>query len=75
MKKLQILGTGCPKCKTLAEQAEKVARELGIAYEMEKVTDIREIMKFGVLSTQLLPWTAWSRRPGISRRRTRSRSF
>jgi small redox-active disulfide protein 2 len=54
MKKLQILGTGCPKCRTLAEQTEKVAREMGIAYEMEKVTDIREIMKFGVMTTPAL---------------------
>jgi small redox-active disulfide protein 2 len=54
MKKLQILGTGCPKCKTLAEHAEQAARELGIPYEMEKVTDIREIMEFGVMATPAL---------------------
>ena len=54
MKKLQILGTGCSKCKVLTDQTEKAARELGIAYEMEKVTDIREIMKFGVMSIPAL---------------------
>lgn len=54
MKKLQILGTGCPKCKTLTEQAERAASELGIAYEMEKVTDVREIMRFGVMATPAL---------------------
>lgn len=54
MKKLQILGTGCPKCKALTEQTEKVAKELGIPYEMAKVTDVREIMKFGVMATPAL---------------------
>jgi len=54
MKRLQILGTGCPKCKKLAENAEAAARELGIEYELEKVTDISEIMKFGVMWTPAL---------------------
>ena len=51
MKKLQILGTGCLKCKKLAELTEQAAKELGIAYEIEKVTDINEIMRFGVMMT------------------------
>jgi small redox-active disulfide protein 2 len=51
MKKIQILGTGCPKCKKLAENAEIAAKDLGIEYEIEKVTDIKEIMKFGVMIT------------------------
>ncbi len=54
MKKLQILGTGCPKCKKLAENAESAAKALGIEYELEKVTDINEIMKFGVMLTPAL---------------------
>jgi len=54
MKKLQILGTGCPKCKKLTENAEAAAQELGIDYEIEKVTDINEIMKFGVMVTPAL---------------------
>ena len=54
MKKLQILGTGCPKCKMLAELTENTAKELGIEYEIEKVTDINEIMKFGVMMTPAL---------------------
>lgn len=54
MKKLQILGTGCPKCKKLAENSEAAARDLGIEYEIEKVTDISEIMKFGVMLTPAL---------------------
>lgn len=54
MKKIQILGTGCPKCKKLAENAETAAKELGIEYKIEKVTDINEIMKFGVMLTPAL---------------------
>ena len=51
MKKLQILGSGCPKCKKLAENAEAAAKPLGIEYEITKVTAINEIMKFGVMMT------------------------
>jgi len=49
--KIQILGTGCPKCAKLAELADNTARELGLEYELEKVTDINEIMEFGVMAT------------------------
>ena len=51
MRKIQILGAGCPKCKKLAECAEVAAKELGIEYEIEKVTKISDIMKFGVMVT------------------------
>ncbi len=51
MKKIQILGAGCPKCKKLAECTETAAKELGIEYEIEKVTKISDIMKFGVMVT------------------------
>ena len=54
MKKLQRLGTGCPKCKNLAEATEKAAKELGLEYELEKVTDIQRIMAFGVMMTPAL---------------------
>jgi len=54
MKKIQILGTGCPKCKKLAENAEAAAKELGIEFEIEKVTGINEIMKFSVMVTPAL---------------------
>jgi len=54
MKKLQILGPGCPKCKKLAENAETAAKQLGIEYTLEKVTDINDIMKFGVMMTPAL---------------------
>ena len=51
MVKIQILGTGCPKCKKLTENAEKALRELDSDYEIIKVTDINEIMKFGIMMT------------------------
>jgi small redox-active disulfide protein 2 len=54
MVKLQILGTGCPKCKKLAENTEEAARQLGIPYELEKVTDIMAIMEFKVMMTPAL---------------------
>ena len=54
MMKIQILGTGCPKCKKLAENAETAAKELGLSFELEKVTDINQIMKFGVMMTPAL---------------------
>ncbi|MBL0161893.1 MAG: TM0996/MTH895 family glutaredoxin-like protein [Bryobacterales bacterium] len=52
--KIQILGTGCAKCKQLTENAEAAAREMGIAYEIEKVSDIVEIVKYGVMATPAL---------------------
>jgi len=54
MKKIQILGTGCPKCKKLTENAEAAAKMLGIEYEIQKVSDIKEIMQFGVMMTPAL---------------------
>lgn len=54
MKKIQILGTGCPKCKKLAEHAEEAAKQAGIEHEIEKVTDINKIMSFGVMMTPAL---------------------
>jgi len=54
MKHIQILGTGCPKCKKLAENTETAAKGLGIEYELIKITDINEIMKHGVMMTPAL---------------------
>ncbi len=54
MNTLQILGSGCPKCKKLAEQTETAAKELGLEYELEKVTDVNQIMGFGVMLTPAL---------------------
>jgi small redox-active disulfide protein 2 len=52
--KIQILGTGCPKCTQLAERAQVAAEELGFEFELIKVTDITDIMKFGVMMTPAL---------------------
>jgi small redox-active disulfide protein 2 len=54
MKKIQILGTGCPKCEKLAENAKLAADSLGLEYELEKVKDITKIMNFGVMMTPAL---------------------
>jgi len=54
MKKIQIIGSGCPKCRKLAENTEAAARALGIDYQLEKVTDVREMAKFGVMLTPAL---------------------
>ena len=52
--KIQILGTGCPKCRTLTANAESAIKELGLAAEIEKVSDIKEIVNFGVMTTPAL---------------------
>lgn len=49
--KIQILGPGCAKCTKLAETAVTAAKELGIEYELEKISDINQIMGFGVMMT------------------------
>jgi small redox-active disulfide protein 2 len=54
MKKIQILGTGCPKCKKLAENAGAAVKDMSGEFDIEKVTDINEIMKFGVMMTPAL---------------------
>jgi len=52
--KIQVLGTGCAKCKQLTANAEKAVAALGLATAIEKVEDLREIMKFGVMTTPAL---------------------
>lgn len=49
--KLQILGTGCAKCRKLTENVETAAKALGGDYTIEKVTQIADIVKFGVMVT------------------------
>lgn len=49
--KIQILGTGCPKCKTLAANVKQAVEEMKLDVEIEKVEDIKEIMKFNILMT------------------------
>ncbi len=54
MKKIQILGPGCAKCVKLAHNTEEAVKKSGRDYEIEKVTDIKEIMKYGVMMTPAL---------------------
>ena len=54
MKKIQILGTGCPKCKLLYANAEAALKSAGLEAQIEKVEKIVDIMKFGVMSTPAL---------------------
>jgi small redox-active disulfide protein 2 len=54
MKKIQVLGAGCSKCEELTKLTKSVADSLGIQYELEKVTDIKTIMGFGVMTTPAL---------------------
>ena len=49
--KIQILGTGCPKCKKLAELTTQATQDLGLDCEIEKVTDINAIIAMGVMMT------------------------
>ncbi len=49
--KIQVLGSGCPKCRTLTERVEEAVAALGLDCEIEKVTEINEIVKFGVMMT------------------------
>lgn len=52
--KIQILGTGCPKCKELAANAEKAIAAAGVDAEIEKIEKIAEIMAMGVMLTPAL---------------------
>ncbi len=54
MKQIQILGTGCAKCNNLTAVAEAAAKSTGEPYALEKITDIRQIMTFGVMTTPAL---------------------
>jgi small redox-active disulfide protein 2 len=54
MKKIQILGTGCSKCKKLYEATQQAVKDLGIEAEVMKVEDINEIMKLGIMMTPAL---------------------
>jgi small redox-active disulfide protein 2 len=52
--KLQILGTGCSRCKQLTANAEQAVRELGLDAAVEKVEDVREIQRYRVMTTPAL---------------------
>lgn len=54
MKKIKILGPGCPKCKTTYQNALEAVKQLNIDVEVEKIEDIEEMMKYNVLTTPVL---------------------
>ena len=54
MKQIAILGTGCPKCHKLAENTAAAVEALGLDCEIKKVTEVAEIMTFGVMMTPAL---------------------
>lgn len=54
MKRIEILGPGCPKCKQMAENADEAARALGIEYELVKITDLGVMMGYRVMATPAL---------------------
>ncbi len=49
-----VIGPGCTKCKTLAQLAEQAVKELGVTAEIDKVTDLKQIMALGVMMTPAL---------------------
>ena len=49
-----VIGSGCAKCKTLAQSTEQAVKELGVTAEINKVTDLKQIMALGVMMTPAL---------------------
>ncbi len=54
MKRIQVLGPGCPKCEKFKEAVDEAVRQSGTEATVEKVTDIMEITSFGVMTTPAL---------------------
>jgi len=52
--KIQIIGSGCAKCRALTAVAEQAAQEMGLTYELEKITDVKQFADFGVMFTPAL---------------------
>jgi small redox-active disulfide protein 2 len=52
--KIQILGSGCARCRALTAVAAQAAQDLGLTYELEKVTDVKQFADFGVMFTPAL---------------------
>ena len=51
---LLVIGPGCTRCRTLAQHTEQAAQELGLTFELSKVSDIQQIMALGVMMTPAL---------------------
>lgn len=54
MKKIRVLGTGCPKCEKLYNDVQTTAKELGLDYELEKISEVSQMMQYGVMTTPAL---------------------
>ena len=54
MKKIEVLGTGCPKCEQLLEMVRKAVDETGSEFDIVKVSDLSDIMEYGVMLTPAL---------------------
>ncbi|MEX0813068.1 MAG: thioredoxin family protein [Chitinophagales bacterium] len=54
MKRIKVLGPGCPKCKTTYANVLEAVKQSGIEAEVEKIEDIEEMMKYNVLTTPVL---------------------
>ena len=52
--KIEILGTGCPKCRKLTENVEAALEESGLQAEIVKITKIEDILNYGVMVTPAL---------------------
>lgn len=52
--KIEVLGTGCPKCMSVEQNVKKALAELAVQADVEKVTDIQKIIQRGVISTPAL---------------------
>ncbi len=52
--KIKVLGTGCPSCKSLEKNVNEALDELSIKAEVEKITEVKDIMAYGVMSTPAL---------------------
>ena len=52
--RIQVLGPGCAKCKELTKRTESAVQHLGLDVAVEKVTDLNDIMKFGIMMTPAL---------------------
>ena len=51
MKAIKVLGTGCANCRATTQRVEQVAKELGVAINLEEIEAIQDIMSFGILAT------------------------
>lgn len=54
MKKIKVLGPGCPKCKTTYNNVLEAVKQMGIEADITKIEDIEEMMKYNVLTTPVL---------------------